>query len=113
MNSISLIFLQKPMNKTRGVYFDKTPLSTKYEIRIYFHPFNLTHDFCMMLASFVKNNTNPLKVEELARITNMSATSLHRHFKEVTSMTLIQFQKQLRLHTSYMAPIDISLPNQI
>lgn len=27
----------------------------------------------------------------------MSISSLHRHFKEVTSMSPIQFQKQLRL----------------
>ena len=37
------------------------------------------------------------RVEELADIANMSVSSLHRHFKEVTAMSPIQFQKQLRL----------------
>jgi AraC-like DNA-binding protein len=37
------------------------------------------------------------KIEDLAEIANMSVTSLHRHFKEVTAMSPIQFQKQLRL----------------
>ncbi|PLS03327.1 AraC family transcriptional regulator [Neobacillus cucumis] len=37
------------------------------------------------------------KIEELAGIANMSVSSLHRHFKEVTAMSPIQFQKQLRL----------------
>jgi len=37
------------------------------------------------------------RIEELAEIGNMSVSSLHRHFKEVTAMSPIQFQKQLRL----------------
>ena len=37
------------------------------------------------------------RIEELAEIANMSVASLHRHFKEVTTMSPIQFQKQLRL----------------
>jgi AraC-like DNA-binding protein len=37
------------------------------------------------------------KIEDLAEIANMSVPSLHRHFKEVTAMSPIQFQKQLRL----------------
>src|ERR1700716_2999257 len=39
-----------------------------------------------------------LRVEELAELANMSASSFHRHFRAVTSMTPIQFQKQMRLH---------------
>ena len=37
------------------------------------------------------------RVEELADIAKMSAPSFHRHFKEITAMSPIQFQKQLRL----------------
>ncbi|MBD1379887.1 AraC family transcriptional regulator [Metabacillus arenae] len=37
------------------------------------------------------------RIDELAEIANMSVSSLHRHFKEVTAMSPIQFQKQLRL----------------
>lgn len=37
------------------------------------------------------------RIEELAEIANMSVASLHRHFKEVTAMSPIQFQKQVRL----------------
>ena len=39
----------------------------------------------------------PLRIEELARLTNMSATSFHRHFRAVTAMSPLQFQKQIRL----------------
>ncbi|OQP06398.1 AraC family transcriptional regulator [Geobacillus sp. 46C-IIa] len=39
----------------------------------------------------------PIRIEELADLSHMSTASLHRHFKEVTGMSPIQFQKQLRL----------------
>jgi AraC-like DNA-binding protein len=39
-----------------------------------------------------------LRVEELAALATMSVSSFHRHFRAVTAMTPIQFQKQIRLH---------------
>jgi AraC-like DNA-binding protein len=39
----------------------------------------------------------PLRIQDLAERANMSVSSFHRHFKEVTAMSPIQFQKQLRL----------------
>ncbi|NOV00662.1 AraC family transcriptional regulator [Paenibacillus planticolens] len=46
----------------------------------------------------IKNNyETSFRIEELAEIARMSVASLHRHFKEVTAMSPIQFQKQLRL----------------
>ena len=44
-------------------------------------------------ADFAK----PLRVEDLAEQANMSASSFHRHFKAVTSISPLQYQKQLRL----------------
>jgi AraC-like DNA-binding protein len=41
--------------------------------------------------------TQTLRVEELAEQANMSVSSFHRHFKTVTSMSPLQYQKQLRL----------------
>ena len=41
--------------------------------------------------------TKSLRVEELAEQANMSPASFHRHFKKVTSMSPLQYQKQLRL----------------
>lgn len=40
----------------------------------------------------------PLSIPELAAELHMSASSLHHHFKAVTKMTPLQYQKQLRLH---------------
>ncbi len=39
-----------------------------------------------------------LRVEELAALATMSVSSFYRHFRAVTSMTPIEFQKQIRLH---------------
>ena len=40
----------------------------------------------------------PVTVEEVAMSVQMSASSFHQHFKEVTSMSPLQYQKVLRLH---------------
>jgi len=50
-----------------------------------------------VINHIIKNFEEPFRIEELAEIANMSVSSLHRHFKEVTAMSPIQFQKQLRL----------------
>ena len=39
----------------------------------------------------------PLRIEDLARELGMSVSGLHHHFKAVTAMSPLQFQKQLRL----------------
>lgn len=38
-----------------------------------------------------------LRVDELARVAGMSAPSFHRHFRAVTNMSPLQFQKRIRL----------------
>lgn len=40
----------------------------------------------------------PLRIEDLAGRVNMSASSLHHHFRTITAMSPLQYQKQLRLH---------------
>lgn len=40
----------------------------------------------------------PLRIEALADHVGMSESSLHHHFKAVTNMTPMQYQKQLRLY---------------
>jgi transcriptional regulator GlxA family with amidase domain len=43
------------------------------------------------------NFSQPMKVEELAESVHMSVSSFHEHFKAVTSMSPLQYQKVLRL----------------
>lgn len=40
----------------------------------------------------------PMKVDQLAAHVNMSVSAFHQHFKAVTTMSPLQFQKELRLH---------------
>jgi transcriptional regulator GlxA family with amidase domain len=41
--------------------------------------------------------TEPFRVEPLAMMADMSVAAFYRHFKSVTAMTPIQYQKRLRL----------------
>jgi AraC-like DNA-binding protein len=43
------------------------------------------------------NFSQPVKIEELAELVHMSVSSFHDHFKSVTSMSPLQYQKVLRL----------------
>ncbi|WP_088225073.1 AraC family transcriptional regulator [Desulfosporosinus sp. FKB] len=47
---------------------------------------------------WLRNNFNqPMEVSDLARLAHMSVSVFHKHFKEVTSMSPLQYQKALRL----------------
>jgi transcriptional regulator GlxA family with amidase domain len=50
------------------------------------------------LAWIRTNYTQPIRVEELAALSGMSVSVFHRHFKAVTAMTPIQYQKHFRLY---------------
>lgn len=41
-----------------------------------------------------------LAIEELAKEANMSPSSLHKHFKKVTALSPLQYQKAIRLQTA-------------
>lgn len=45
-----------------------------------------------------ENYTGHLHMEELARQVNMAPSTFNRHFKQVTSLSPLQFQKRLRLY---------------
>ncbi len=44
-----------------------------------------------------ENFDEPLKIEDMARELGMSVSGFHHHFKSVTAMSPLQFQKQIRL----------------
>jgi AraC-like DNA-binding protein len=49
------------------------------------------------IAWIRENFDQPLDVERMATRMNMSASSFHQHFKEVTALSPLQYQKTLRL----------------
>jgi AraC-like DNA-binding protein len=44
------------------------------------------------------NFTRPLRIDDLAAQVNMSTSTFHHHFREVTAMSPLQYQKWLRLN---------------
>jgi hypothetical protein len=42
----------------------------------------------------------PLKVDDLAHIAGMGLSTLHNHFRALTAMSPLQYQKQLRLQAA-------------
>ncbi len=56
-----------------------------------------THQIGRAMEWIKENFAMQLRIEELAERVNMSMSSLHHHFKAVTAMTPVQYQKLLRL----------------
>ena len=56
-----------------------------------------THRIAQAVERLRKDFDQPLRIEELARELGMSLSVFHQHFKAVTAMSPLQFQKQLRL----------------
>ncbi len=46
------------------------------------------------------HHAKPFRIEELAELAAMSPSSFHRHFRAVTTMSPLQFQKQIRLQAA-------------
>ncbi len=46
------------------------------------------------------NYEKPLRVEELAAVAQMGVSTFHHHFRSLTAMSPLQYQKQLRLHVA-------------
>lgn len=56
-----------------------------------------THNIARAVERLRKDFDQPLRIENLARELGMSVSGFHQHFKAVTAMSPLQFQKQLRL----------------
>lgn len=52
------------------------------------------------------HHDDPIRVEQLASLAGMSESTFHRHFRAVTRMTPIQYQKALRLQEARLALVS-------
>ena len=59
-----------------------------------------SHRTAKAVAWLRSNYEKPLRVEQLATIAGMSRSTLHHHFRALTAMSPLQFQKRLRLHAA-------------
>jgi len=56
-----------------------------------------SHRIARAVAMLRRDFDKPLRIEEIAERLGMSGSGFHHHFKGVTGMSPLQFQKQLRL----------------
>ncbi len=59
-----------------------------------------SHRTAKAIAWVTANYAKPLLVEELAQLASMGVSTLHHHFRMLTSMSPLQYQKQLRLQSA-------------
>lgn len=57
-----------------------------------------SHQIVRAIDWLKSNLDQPISIDRLASLSNMSKSSLHHHFKALTAMTPLQYQKQMRLH---------------
>ena len=50
------------------------------------------------IAWLRENYTRPLRMEDLAKLAGMGVSTLHHHFRAMTAMSPLRYQKHLRLH---------------
>ena len=58
------------------------------------------HRTAKAVAWLRANYTKPLRIEELAGVAQMGLSTLHHHFRALTAMSPLQYQKHLRLHVA-------------
>jgi transcriptional regulator GlxA family with amidase domain len=56
-----------------------------------------TQRIAQAIAMLRENYHQPMRVKELAEAARMSLSTFHQHFRTLTSMSPLQYQKQLRL----------------
>ena len=56
-----------------------------------------THRIAQAIERYQRDYKEPLRVQDMARELGMSVSGFHEHFRAVTAMSPLEFQKQLRL----------------
>jgi AraC-like DNA-binding protein len=59
-----------------------------------------SHRTAKAIAWIRGNYAKPLRIEDLADIAGMGVSTLHHHFRTLTAMSPLQYQKQLRLQAA-------------
>jgi len=59
-----------------------------------------SHRTARAIAWIKGNYGKPLRVKELADVAGMAVTTLHHHFRALTAMSPLQYQKQIRLQAA-------------
>jgi AraC-like DNA-binding protein len=57
-----------------------------------------SHQIARAIEWLKENSDQPLRIEDLATQVNMSSSTFHHHFRTLTAMSPLQYQKTLRLN---------------
>ena len=85
----------------REVYYEILKSAHGYILRNSALHHTKAHQMVPTIKYIEKNFKNDLSIEEIAKFSSMSISSLHDNFKKATSLSPIQFIKQLRLHNAH------------
>lgn len=75
-------------------------------IRQFVHAGSKTHKVSQAIHVLKSELDREVDVPALAKLANMSRSAFFKHFKEVTAMSPIQYQKRLRLHEARRLMIE-------
>jgi transcriptional regulator GlxA family with amidase domain len=75
-------------------------------IRQFVHAGSKTHKVSQAIHALKSELDREMDVPALAKLANMSRSAFFKHFKEVTAMSPIQYQKRLRLHEARRLMIE-------
>ena len=64
------------------------------------------HEMVPTIKFLEQNFKNSITIDEIAKFASMSIPSLHKNFKKATSLSPLQFVKQLRLHNAHYLLLD-------
>ncbi len=72
-------------------------------------PGGQTHRIVRAIERFRRELDQPIRIDDIARELGMSVSGFHHHFKTVTAMSPLQFQKRLRLQEARRLMLGESL----
>jgi AraC-like DNA-binding protein len=67
-----------------------------------------TQRIAAVIDRLKRDFAQPLRARELARVAGMSVSSFHAYFKKVTTLSPLQYQKQLRLYEARRLLLDVT-----
>ncbi|PLZ00403.1 AraC family transcriptional regulator [Burkholderia sp. WAC0059] len=82
----------------RGMFYRVLTSPAGARLRQIVHAGTQSNRIAKVVNWLRENYLQPLRIEDLAAMANMGVSTLHHHFRLLTAMSPLQYQKQLRLH---------------
>lgn len=90
----------------RELYYEILKTSQGHILRNSVQHHIKAHQMVPTIKYLEQNFKNDISIDEIAKFSSMSVSSLHENFKKVTSLSPIQYIKHLRLHNAHSLLLD-------